>query len=62
MMKCALQWNFFLGNVAYLQDKCDYVLNIRMDNTGVKEQGCTNYISTYALINNIFYKKLLILL
>lgn len=49
----------FLGHVAYLQDKCDYVLNIRMDNTGVKEQGCTNYISTYDLINNIFDKKII---
>jgi predicted nucleotide-binding protein (sugar kinase/HSP70/actin superfamily) len=49
----------FLGHVAYLEDKCEYILNIRMDNTGIKEQGCTNYISTYDLINNIFDKKII---
>ncbi len=49
----------FLGHVAYLQDKCDYILNIRMDNTGIKEQGCTNYICTYDLINNIFDKQII---
>lgn len=49
----------FLGHVGYLQDKCDYILNIRMDNTGIKEQGCTNYISTYDLVNNIFDKQII---
>lgn len=49
----------FLGHVAYLQDKCDYILNIRLDNCGLYDQGCTNYIATYDLINNLFSKNIL---
>ena len=49
-----LSLKIFLGHVAYLSDKCDYILNIRMDNCGLYDQGCTNYIATYDLINNLF--------
>lgn len=49
-----LSLKIFLGHVAYLQDKCDYILNVRLANCGLFDQGCTNYIGTYDLINNLF--------
>lgn len=49
----------FLGHIAYLEDKCDYIFNFRFDNTGLYDQGCTNYLSTYDLINNLFNKKII---
>ena len=54
-----LSLKLFLGHVAYLVDKCDYILNVRMDNCGLFEQGCTNYICTYDLINNLFKKNII---
>lgn len=50
---------YFLGHVAYLVDKCDYILNVRLDNCGLYNQGCTNYIGTYDLINNLFNKSII---
>lgn len=54
-----LSLKIFLGHVAYLVDKCDYILNIRLDNCGLYYQGCTNYIATYDLINNLFKKNII---
>lgn len=54
-----LSLKLFLGHVAYLTDKCDYILNIRLDNCGIYDQGCTNYIASYDLINNLFEKKII---
>lgn len=49
----------FLGHVAYLKDKCDYILIMRIDNYGRFEQTCTNFLSIYDLVMNIFDKKVL---
>ena len=49
----------FIGHIMYLKDKCDYLLNIRFDNTGLTEQGCTNYLSLYDIVNNITDLKIL---
>ena len=54
-----LSLKIFLGHVAYLSDKCDYILNVRLDNLGLYNQGCTNYLATYDLINNIFDKNII---
>ena len=44
----------YIGHVAYLKDKCDYVLIPRIDNYGIDNQTCTNYLATYDIINNMF--------
>lgn len=54
-----LSLKIFLGHVAYLKDKCDYILIMRVDNYGTYEQTCTNFLSIYDLINNVFNTKTL---
>lgn len=49
-----LSLKIFLGHIAYLKDKCDYVLNMRIDNYGRYDQTCTNFLSLYDLVNNLF--------
>ncbi len=49
----------YIGHVAYLQDKCDYILVPRIDNYGVDNQTCTNFLATYDIINNLFSAKIL---
>lgn len=49
----------FLGHVASLQKRCDYIINIRFANAGIHNQGCTNYLSTYDLVNNLFDQKII---
>lgn len=44
----------YIGHVAYLKDKCDYILIPRIDNYGTFNQTCTNFLSIYDYINNIF--------
>ena len=44
----------YLGHIAYLQEKCDYVLVPRIDNYGKYNQTCTNFLAMYDLINNLF--------
>ena len=44
----------YIGHVAYLKDKCDYVLIPRIDNYGLNNQTCTNFLSCYDIINNMF--------
>ncbi len=44
----------YLGHVAYLQGKCDYVLVPRIDNYGRNNQTCTNFLSFYDIVNNLF--------
>lgn len=43
----------YIGHVAYLKDKCDYVLIPRIDNYGYYNQTCTNFLSLFDYINNI---------
>lgn len=49
----------YLGHVFYLQDKCDYILVPRIDNYGRSNQTCTNFLSFYDIINNLFDTKIL---
>lgn len=49
----------FLGHIAYLQDKCDYVIIPRIDNYGTNNQMCTNFMAIYDLANNTFKKPIL---
>ncbi|MFV0250099.1 MAG: acyl-CoA dehydratase activase-related protein [Bacilli bacterium] len=54
-----LSLKIFLGHVAYLQDKCDYILIPRIDNYGLNDQTCTNFLSTYDIANNLLNIKIL---
>ena len=49
----------YLGHIAYLKDKCDYIINIKLNNTGLDMCGCYNYIATTSLIKNNFNIKVL---
>lgn len=49
----------YLGHVAYLQNKCDYILIPRIDNYGIDNQMCTNFQATYDIVNNLFDNKIL---
>lgn len=49
----------YIGHIAYLKDKCDYVLVPRIDNYGRDNQTCTNFLASYDIINNLFDVKLL---
>lgn len=44
----------YIGHVAYLKDKCDYILVPRIDNYGKYEQTCTNFLACYDIINSLF--------
>ena len=44
----------YIGHVAYLKDKCDYILIPRIDNYGIDNQTCTNFLASYDIINNMF--------
>ena len=43
----------YLGHVVSLQGKCDYILLPRIENYGINNQTCTNYLSTYDIITNL---------
>ena len=43
----------YIGHVMYLKDKCDYILIPRIDNYGIDNQTCTNFIAIYDIINNL---------
>lgn len=49
----------YIGHVAYLVDKCDVLLIPRIDNYGIYNQTCTNFLSCYDIINNLFDVKIL---
>ena len=44
----------YIGHVAYIKDKCDYILIPRINNYGTYNQTCTNFLAMYDLINNMF--------
>ena len=44
----------YIGHVAYLRDKCDYILIPRIQNYGINQQTCTNFLASYDIINNLF--------
>lgn len=49
----------YLGHIISLKDKCDYILIPRIDNYGINNQTCTNYLSTYDIVCNLFDLKVL---
>lgn len=49
----------YIGHVAYLKDKCDYIVIPRIDNYGINDQTCTNFLATYDIINNLFDTKII---
>ncbi len=54
-----LSLKIYLGHVAYLQSRCDYILVPRIDNYGTYEQTCTNFLGLYDIVANLFTNKLL---
>ena len=44
----------YIGHVAYLKDKCDYILVPRIDNFYTFNQTCTNFLATRDIINSLF--------
>lgn len=49
----------YIGHVAYLKDKCDYILIPRLDNYYTFNQTCTNFLASRDIISNIFDIKVL---
>lgn len=54
-----LALKIYLGHIAYLQDKCDYILVPRIDKYDINNQTCTNFLAIYDIVNNLFDCKLL---
>ena len=44
----------YIGHVAYLKDKCDYILVPRIDNFYTFNQTCTNFLATRDIVNSLF--------
>ncbi|MFA5603536.1 MAG: acyl-CoA dehydratase activase-related protein [Bacilli bacterium] len=49
-----LSLKIYMGHVNFLKDKCDYILIPRIENYGVDNQTCTNFLSLYDLVKNAF--------
>lgn len=49
----------YIGHVVYLKDKVDYIVIPRIDNYGISNQTCTNFLSLYDIVNNITDTKIL---
>ena len=49
----------YIGHVAYLYDKCDVILVPRIDNYGINDQTCTNFLACYDIVSNLFDSKIL---
>lgn len=54
-----LAFKTYLGHLCYLEDKCTYFLVPRIDNYGLDNQTCTNFIAAYDIVYNLFDKKVL---
>ena len=54
-----LSLKIYMGHVNYLKDKCDYILVPRIDNYGLDNQTCTNFLSLYDIVHNTFNIKIL---
>lgn len=50
---CLAMKNLF-GHTHYLDGKCDFILIPRIDNYGIENQTCTNFLALYDIINNLF--------
>lgn len=54
-----LSLKIFLGHIVYLEDKCDYIVNVTINNYGISDQGCTNYLVLKELIKNCTNKEII---
>lgn len=54
-----LSLKIFLGHVSSLEGKCDYVVVPRIDNYGISDQTCTNFLALPDLLRNYFSMDLL---
>ncbi|MEG0995248.1 MAG: acyl-CoA dehydratase activase-related protein, partial [Bacilli bacterium] len=54
-----LSFKNYLGHIAYLQNKCDYIVVPRIDNYGIGEQTCTNFLASYDIVHNLFATKII---
>lgn len=57
--EACLSFKIFIGHVASIKDKVDYVLIPRIDNYGICNQTCTNFLAMYDVVNNLFDCELL---
>lgn len=48
-----LSLKVYLGHVKELEGKCDYILIPRIDNYGISNQTCTNFLAIYDIVNNL---------
>ena len=49
----------YFGHINYLKDKVDYIVVPRIDNYGIDNQMCTNFMALYDIIVNNFDAKIL---
>lgn len=49
----------YFGHIAYLKDKVDYIVIPRIDNYGIDNQTCTNFMALYDIVKNVFDIKIL---
>ncbi len=49
-----LSMKIYLGHIAYLQDKCDYILIPRIDRFDKENQTCTNFLALYDISKHYF--------
>lgn len=54
-----LSLKMFMGHVATLIDKCDYLFLLRIDNFGTYNQTCANYVGIYEIVKNQFNIKII---
>lgn len=54
-----LSLKVYFGHIDYLKDKCDYILLPRIENDGIDNQTCTNFLGLYDLVNNLFDVRIL---
>ena len=52
--EACLSLKIFMGHVAYLQDKCDYIFIPRISCLKKNEKVCTNFLAIYDLVQNSF--------
>lgn len=54
-----LSMKIYLGHIAYLDGKCDYILIPRIDRFDDYNQTCTNFLAIYDLANHYFQTPIL---
>ena len=52
--EACLSSKIYLGHIAYLRDKCDYVLIPRISDYGKKEKVCVKFQALYDIVKNLY--------